>query len=542
MKEAGSKSSKISIPRALKIALVIKFAILLFIAYRPTPELIHHYILEDDSFYSLQIARNISLGKGSTFDGVTKTNGYQPLYVWAIVPLIYFLHTDTDRWVHAAMTLLAFFSVLSVIPLYRLISYLTRDNKWASLGAFAWLFFPVLFRRQINGLETAMVGFFLIYSLDIYVREIKQTLPLTSLKSFLKLGALLGLLILCRIDQIFLIAGIATDLIWSRLKIKENIDNGFWTRCFAAGFVCLLVFSPWGAYNIIFFGNVMPQSGEATLMLSKLYLKHEYGQIIPFGAYLDMIIWTFHSASFIHWPVEFLHQTTGIGIKELSSIAILLLICVTLLMCLITSTRRVLRAWLRTTSPLNMSVFIYVVTLFFAYSIFYYATWHHIRYFYPFSLLYTLYIACLGVRLEEQFKISLRLRITVASIAAAIYLAFLVPLLTPNYISIALYDAAIWMNKNLPKGTTVGSMQSGIIGYYSNHRVVAMDGKMRPDALSAIREGQLYCFAMNQRVEYIADVQFVLNCWFYPAAGAPFDPSMLQPIYNNGVVTVYKLE
>src|SRR5262245_29133286 len=35
--------------------------------------------LSEDGYYSLAIARNIGTGLGTTIDGVTRTNGFQPL-------------------------------------------------------------------------------------------------------------------------------------------------------------------------------------------------------------------------------------------------------------------------------------------------------------------------------------------------------------------------------------------------------------------------------------------------------------------------------
>jgi hypothetical protein len=43
--------------------------------------------LSEDGFYAMTIARNIALGHGITIDGTTWTNGFQPLWVMATVPL-----------------------------------------------------------------------------------------------------------------------------------------------------------------------------------------------------------------------------------------------------------------------------------------------------------------------------------------------------------------------------------------------------------------------------------------------------------------------
>ncbi len=51
----------------------------------------------DDSFYYFQIARNLAEGQFSTFDGgITRTNGYHPLWLVLIAPFYWVF--STTRW------------------------------------------------------------------------------------------------------------------------------------------------------------------------------------------------------------------------------------------------------------------------------------------------------------------------------------------------------------------------------------------------------------------------------------------------------------
>ena len=50
----------------------------------------------DDSFYYFQIARNLAKGKFSTFDGgITRTNGYHPLWLLLITPFYWIFDPET---------------------------------------------------------------------------------------------------------------------------------------------------------------------------------------------------------------------------------------------------------------------------------------------------------------------------------------------------------------------------------------------------------------------------------------------------------------
>ena len=60
--------------------------------------------LYDDSFYAFKIAQNIASGHGATFDGVHPTNGFQPLYVFLLVPLFWLFGSNLVAPIYAAKT------------------------------------------------------------------------------------------------------------------------------------------------------------------------------------------------------------------------------------------------------------------------------------------------------------------------------------------------------------------------------------------------------------------------------------------------------
>ena len=45
-------------------------------------------IYPDDAFYYLRIAANVASGRGLTFDGAAPTNGFHPLYLFMLVPIM----------------------------------------------------------------------------------------------------------------------------------------------------------------------------------------------------------------------------------------------------------------------------------------------------------------------------------------------------------------------------------------------------------------------------------------------------------------------
>src|SRR3989304_2497221 len=49
---------------------------------------------EDDAYYNFQVARNVALGRGMTFDGVSPTNGVHPTVFLTSLPFFFLAGTD----------------------------------------------------------------------------------------------------------------------------------------------------------------------------------------------------------------------------------------------------------------------------------------------------------------------------------------------------------------------------------------------------------------------------------------------------------------
>ena len=67
------------------------------------------------------------------------------------------------------------------------------------------------------------------------------------------------------------------------------------------------------------------------------------------------------------------------------------------------------------------------------------------------------------------------------------------------------YTAAVWTRENLPSGTRLASMNSGIIGYYSGFDTVNMDGVVNPQAFAAIQDRQMLEYMQDMNVDYFLD-------------------------------------
>lgn len=117
--------------------------------------------LEDDAYYYLQIARNVTEGHGSTFDGSTRTNGYHPLWMLFVVCCTFVAEGDritVVRLVLAVGNLL--FGVTVVLALRQLGRKSSPGLAFAAGGLLVWLAHSL----HATGMEVAIAIPLAIYS------------------------------------------------------------------------------------------------------------------------------------------------------------------------------------------------------------------------------------------------------------------------------------------------------------------------------------------------------------------------------------------
>lgn len=116
-------------------------------------------VIPDDSAYYFKIAENASAGDGLTFDGINRTNGFQPLWLYMLVPVYAAIHRPPE-------TMYRIFLVLQVLLLagaaLLLNAVLPRfvSRRAALLGLVLYILF--VFVPAANGMESAILVFLLV--------------------------------------------------------------------------------------------------------------------------------------------------------------------------------------------------------------------------------------------------------------------------------------------------------------------------------------------------------------------------------------------
>jgi len=211
-------------------------------------------LLSDDAFYYVKIAHSIGTGHGSSFDGLSTTNGYHPLWMLCMVGI---QGNGLYAPLVASMLLSALVCGATLVVLQRAV------ERWAAPGfgalALAVCLTPLLFGAMSNGLETGI----LLCAIAVFVwcsQRYELLAPGAGARARFGLGLLLGLLFLCRLDSAFVVlaAGVlvlASDLV-ARLPLSTLVPR---LSALVAG--VLLLALPFFAWNYASFGHLSPISG-----------------------------------------------------------------------------------------------------------------------------------------------------------------------------------------------------------------------------------------------------------------------------------------
>ncbi len=156
---------------------------------------------QDDAFYYFTIARNVAHGAGFTFDGVHATNGFQPLWLFTLVPVFRLFESDTSALRVVALLELLLISSAVVVFFRMLAPRVGRATALATaLLIIAQPGAPWIFR---SGMEGALVLLILVVTASCEARlmDAAEVSPL----QFSALGALAGLAFLARVEAIVLV-------------------------------------------------------------------------------------------------------------------------------------------------------------------------------------------------------------------------------------------------------------------------------------------------------------------------------------------------
>jgi hypothetical protein len=111
------------------LAIVVTFVCgrLILYAFREMEAVVTR--IPDDTGYFYKIALNVALGKGLTFDGINQTNGFQPLWLYMLLPLAWAMReAPVDLYLRAALIYqLSLVAIAGVVFFFAMLLYSRRS-------------------------------------------------------------------------------------------------------------------------------------------------------------------------------------------------------------------------------------------------------------------------------------------------------------------------------------------------------------------------------------------------------------------------------
>jgi hypothetical protein len=441
-------------------------------------------VTREDGFYYFQIARNVTLGLGSTFDGVHPTNGYHPLWMAVLVP-VYLLFPDTTRGLAAAVALQGLLFAAGAVLLYRLLR--GAAGPAASLmGALSWM--VLAYRESVSGLEFALHGVCVLGAMLLaagWWRGAREGWRAPAL------GLVLAACVLVRLDNAALAALVCA---WAWMLARH--EPARWRRLMALALPPLLALGAYAAWSTWMFGHASPVSGAVKREWSQYLLAQDpaYARGGVVMAKLGQLLWPL-TALPLRYPLVLAVGGYGAAIALAARVAAL-----------------------RPLAPFAAWSALQVVLA---------ALWFHgevsflgAPWYFAVQPVMAVVLAAAAVerRAAARPRVARPAAIAVAA-AAALALALEAGRWHARDPQRVTYEAADWARAHVPPDAVVASWHAGAVGYLSGRRVLNLDGLVNSWDFHRRRRADLCAYWREENVAYVVDM-------FDGARPAVYEPAL----------------
>lgn len=463
-------------------------------------------VVPDDAFYYLQIARNLASTGNSTFDGINPTNGYHPLWMILLAPLAD-IFTDRELLLRAALGLSLLLHIGVSLLLVQLLRHLV-GRFWGWLSGALWLINPLPISLALYGMETGVYLVALLLLLLVATRRGLLTMErgmVLSSATLAMIGGLLGLLFWSRTDGLILAAVTLSYIGW--IAWPEDSATGSSRRpanalrsLLVAGSAFLLAILPWLVFSLLTFGGITQDSGAMKLLWGAAEHQGE-GPLERAGAVVGYV--------YEKWLSTPLGLAAGAGSSFGRRVPVLPLLVALLLYVGVTR----LPPTLRRARLIRLTVWLLtgVVATATAYGLFVAdpQLWHLGL---PGAVLFVI-AYCWGALLLRRASAQGQL------VRGAILFAIALVLVGKFWLSPPapypwqrdVYNSAKKFEPILPEGAVIGCFNAGIPAYFSNRRIINLDGLVNSRARRAWEEHRFERYLSDEGIDYIIDERDALQ-------------------------------
>jgi hypothetical protein len=464
------------------------------VALRPL-EYIDGLIIPDDAYLSLTIARNIAAGLGPLY-GLEHTNGFQPLYVFLMVPVYWILHHDLVTPVHIALILLSLFDTATLLLLFRLVAAQSMSFITPLVTAALWILNPYVVSTTLNGLETAISCFF-IAAVFLYYAVYYRGNSERGVGNDFVLGLLLGCAVFARIDNLLLAASAGIIIVLTKARQQHGLSSSLRSLTLI-GTGVFLVNLPWLLYSFHYTGDLYPVSGRAVRFMSLANVQH---QPTLNNWYLLMMERAIRAITVRNTPLLVLVAVLGLTAFAL---------------------RKRARGAFSLQARMLSLPFFFILLLILSYTFYIFTPWFFERYFYPVSLVLLLLSSALIDGIHSTMRspagrrflaIALFVGVGATTFASREFSDLFLSRQTNN---LGYMNAGLWARRSLPAGTILGSSQTGGLGYFADSLVVInLDGVVNKSCYESLVKRQNMEYIRKMKVEYVmgwpVNIRFIVD-------------------------------
>lgn len=474
------RSLRLSRASVLILLIALNLGLRSHVALRPLED-IDGLSIPDDAYLSLTLARNIAQGHGPQYGG-QYTNGFQPLYVFLMVPVYRLIPHDPVAPVHVAILLMSLFDTLSLLLLFRLVQRLSTSAFTPILTALLWILHPRIIGVATNGLETALACFFVTWSLSYFQRHFAEEGRAPTNRECVRMGLLLGTAMMARIDCIFLVMVVSLAPFWTQRKAhRRSLGPTLLVNASALG-----AYLPWLIYSFAYTGDFYPISGSAVRLMSLA------------GVTSSTSLTNFYK-SMMHAA---LRAIVGQNVPLIYISAILLVV--------VLSFRHLLRRPSRGNATVLAVCWGYAVALACAYIFYIFGPHFFDRYLHPVRIPLLITTAIL---LDLFFSLLQKTSIQVGA-TIIIAVSMIVSQCSDPYFNDLLFrkgnrnlgymNLGLWAKSTFPTGTVVGSSQTGAVGYFAdNLKVVNLDGVVNKRCFESLVRRTNIRYVREEGIQYV---------------------------------------
>jgi hypothetical protein len=424
----------------LKKIILLAFFSVSFVLYALPAQLQPTDFLQDDSYFYLQVALNILRGEGSTFHQITSTNGYHPLWMLFAILGLGIAGTNKFLGLHIIFALQTIIFLGTAFAYYK-IARLVADDFWvAGLAILAAFFFGM----GVYGSEAHLNALMLTMTIYYFLAALLKDDPI----HWVMIGIFSGLSVLARLDNIFVIGilylyGVMNGQgprLKDRIKYSLRLSIPF-----------AFVVSPYLLYNYLSFGHLVPISGMIKSTFPELSANiHNLGRFGKISSVFALFSVVYSFDPYLTHLRKIILRVLGIGALLHASYVVLF------------TDHYTFWPWYYVSGVLNLA-FLFDFTV---------------------DRVASILTKYMGHNFNPLIKNLAIVVLATGGIARGWLKAYdfdsIGPLQIPKINQYRWPDeVALWMSENIPNGSGVFVQDwPGAISYYSNLRILPMDGLM----------------------------------------------------------------